>query len=112
LRGGTAISFNGNRYALQSAEYAVVAEDAFICAILAHVLAAHGTDYLNSLAEGWGGKELPYDLVPEEMRAELDRAAASGTIFARIVPERLPDLIRVSEQLRKSLRGTKIGNLG
>lgn len=111
-RGGTAVSFNGNRYALQSAEYAVVAEDAFVCAILAQVLATHGTGGLNLLAAGWGSKKLPYDLVPEEMRGELDRTASHGTIFARIVPERLPDLIRVSEQLRKSLRGTKIGGLG
>jgi energy-converting hydrogenase A subunit R len=111
-RGGTAISFNGNRYALRCAEYAVVAEDAFICAVLARVLQAHGTDGLKSLAEGWGSKQLPYDLVPDEMRGEVGRAASRGTIFARIVPERLPDLIRVSEQLRKSLRGTKIGNLG
>jgi len=111
-RGGTAISFNGNRYALQSAEYAVVAEDAFICAILARVLQAHGTKGLNSLAAGWGGKELPYDLVPDGMRGELDRAASRGTIFARLAPERVPDLIRVSEKLRKSLRGTRIGDLG
>ncbi len=111
-RGGTAISFNGNRYALQSAEYAVVAEEAFICAILALVLRAHGTDGLKALAEGWQRKDLPYDLVPDEMRGELDRAASRGTIFAKIVPEKLPDLIRVSEKLRKSLRGTKIGGLG
>ena len=111
-RGGTAISFNGNRYALQSAEYAVVAEEAFICAILALVLRAHGTDGLKSLAEGWGSNELPRDLVPEEMRAELDRAVSSGTIFVRITSETLPDLTKVSEQLRKSLRGTKIGGLG
>ena len=111
-RGGTAISFNGNRYALQSAEYAVVAKDAFICAVLALVLRAHGKDGLKSLAEGCQRKELPYDLVPEEMRAELDRAIATGTIFARIVPERLPDLTKISEQTRKSLRGTSIGGLG
>jgi len=111
-RGGTAISFNGNRYALQSAEYAVVAEDAFICALLVHVFREHGSDGLQSVAANWNTRDWPHEIVPEQIRSELDRYASDIAIFARIVPERLPELTEISERVRKTLRGTKIGSLG
>jgi len=111
-QGGSAISFNGNRYALQSAEYAVVAEDAFICALVMHVFRDHGNDGLRSLAANWHTRDWPHDVVPAQMRAELDRYASGGSLFTRIVPERLPELTEISEHVRKTLRGTKIGSLG
>jgi energy-converting hydrogenase A subunit R len=111
-RGGSAISFNGNRYALQSAEYAVVAEDAFICALLAHAFREHGSDGLNSLAANWDTRDWSHDVVPAQMRPELDTYASGDTIFARIVPERFPELVQISEKVRKTVRGTKIGSLG
>jgi len=110
--GGTSISFNGNRYALQPAEYAVISQDAFVCALLAQVLRDGGTDGLASLAEAWQGQEFPQDAIPDEIRLELERMVAGNTTFARITPERLPELTATSEKVRKSLRGTKIGSLG
>ena len=111
-RGGTSISFNGNRYALQFSEYAVISQDAFVCAVLAQVLRHGGTDALASLAEGWQRREFPHDVVPDEIRPELERIVAGDTTFARITPENLPELTTTSEQVRKSLRGTRIGSLG
>jgi len=111
-RGGAAISFNGNRYALQSAQYAVVSHDAFLCAVLAHVFREHGGDGLKSLADGWQAHDVPRNIVPEEERPEVDRMAGRHTIFAKIVPERLPELTEISERVRKTIRGTSIGSLG
>ena len=110
--GGTSISFNGNRYALQFAEYAVIARDAFVCTVLAQVFRDHGTDGLKSIAEGWQRRDFRRDIVSDEMRPELDRIASSDTIVARITPEHLPELTATSERVRKSIRGTKIGSLG
>ena len=110
--GGTAISFNGNRYALQFADYAVVSHDALICAVLAHAFREGGADGLKSLAEGWNRQQLPRDIIPDEMRPEVERIASSDTLFARIGPERLPELTTISEHVRKSIRGTTIGSLG
>jgi len=111
-RGGAAISFNGNRYALQAAEYAVISQDALMCAVLAHVFREHGHEGLESLADGWQARDLSRDIAPEAMRPEVDPAAYRHTILARIVPERLTELTTISEHVRKSIRGTRIGRLG
>ena len=110
--GGVAISFNGNRYALQSAEYAVVSQDASVCGVLARVFREHGAEGLTAVAVGWQQKEFASRIVSKEMRDRLDQLVSNGTIFARIVPERLSDLTALSERVRKSVRGTKIGSLG
>jgi predicted HAD superfamily phosphohydrolase len=111
-RGGTSVSFNGNRYALQFAQYAVVSQNASVCELLARVVRDHGTDGLKPLADGWQRRDYPPDIVPDEMRTDLERIIASDTLFARITADTLPELTTASEHARKSLRGTKIGSLG
>ncbi|HOE16020.1 MAG TPA: hypothetical protein PLX02_00805 [Syntrophorhabdaceae bacterium] len=86
--GGLSVSFNGNRYAVQSAEYIVVSED---------------TAVLRDIATGFcqQGK----DAISEGKASETARIFKEGDCSIK-------DVIALSEKMRKEVRGQAIGSLG
>jgi len=115
--GGVSVSFNGNRYALRSAEIACIADHTLILAILADVFVSGGRAGILELIDTWpAGKDSP-----ALCRANVDSALAER-LFQQY-PNELPtveivtdanrdDLIAESERVRKSVRGEEIGRLG
>jgi energy-converting hydrogenase A subunit R len=86
--GGLSVSFNGNRYAVQSAEYIVVSGDAAILRDMATGFCQHGRD---AVQEG--------------------RISETTWIFRRGTCN-MDDVIALSEKTRKEVRGQAIGSLG
>jgi energy-converting hydrogenase A subunit R len=86
--GGLSISFNGNRYAVLSAEYSVIADDASVLAELARAFHEGRTIPLRTGEYGRGAK-----------------------VFRRDAAD-LTSLIALSEKTRKEVRGRAVGELG
>jgi len=86
--GGLSVSFNGNRYAVQSAEYIVVSEDTAVLRDIATGFCKHGKD---AIQEG--------------------KASETTWIFKEGSCS-IKDVIALSEKTRKEVRGQAIGSLG
>ena len=93
---GASVSFNGNRYALRAAEFALIASRNFPIFILCEKFNKRGRNGVR------------HSIL-------LDREKLSFKIevyFARVTEDNLPFLIQKSEAMRKKVRGEKIGKLG
>ena len=86
--GGLSISFNGNRYAVLSAEYSVVADDASVLAELARAFDEGRTAPLRTGEYAYGAR-----------------------VFRRDAAD-LASLVALSEKTRKEVRGRAVGELG
>ena len=94
--GGIAVSFNGNRYAIESADIACISPDAMILAELASTFNEEGAESIRNLASEWN----PAEGGPSDLTVEL------------IENGNLEDLASRSESFRKTVRGQGIGQLG
>jgi energy-converting hydrogenase A subunit R len=103
--GGIAISFNGNRYALKSAQVACISEHTFPLLILAQAFRGEGREGVLRLVRDW-----PHS---------LDRSSVQRLITLNYLPcveiiseHNIDQLIEGSERMRKEVRGKKVGELG
>jgi energy-converting hydrogenase A subunit R len=111
--GGLSVAFNGNRYALEHANIAILAENNFVLALLAFLFNQYGTTYT-------------LNLVQENHLTNLDsieREAALVTEYKRnysshkpkvevLSVDNLSSLCRESIEFRQRVRGEAIGRLG
>jgi len=105
--GGCAISFNGNRYAIQAADIACISPNALILAVLALVF-KEGVD-LRSIALEWDSERVVIQRMLESRFSEF----SFEDIEIRLVDScDKQDLIKRSEIFRKTIRGSHIGRLG
>jgi energy-converting hydrogenase A subunit R len=111
--GGLAVSFNGNDYAVRSAELAVLSASGIVTAVIADSFCRFGKQETLSLAEKWNCRTL--------RESHLNRTLLS--ILFRLYPKELPKvkiitkenmetLARESSEFRKKVRGEAIGRLG
>lgn len=84
-KGGLTISFNGNRYAVQKAEYVVVSDSALVLSEIVQRYKAFGRDGIKSI------KTEKNTLITERHDSEV---------------------VEASEKMRRALRGEAIGQLG
>ena len=102
--GGIAVSFNGNRYAIESADVACISPNAMILWALASTFNEGGTESIHNLASEWdSGKSA----LAESMKGDLP-----GLWMALIKNANLEELTAQSENFRKTVRGERIGRLG
>lgn len=106
--GGLAISFNGNSYAISSAQVATLARDTGIITILAYLFALGGKDLVLATLPHWGVDTLRKAGVSEEIISYFTPDAEVGEITA----ENQGIWIEKSQRLRKEVRGVAIGSLG
>lgn len=99
--GGLAVSFNGNRYAIEAAEIAAISESAYVTACLADAFLEGGRDQVYKLLKGW---DQP---IMEEIKSEEGQVPRA----ALITESNKEELIEESEELRKRIRGIA-GTLG
>jgi energy-converting hydrogenase A subunit R len=110
--GGLAVSFNGNRYAIERAEVAGISENTVLISLLADAFFRGGKGRVMELVENWG-----YDV----LKSELVDKGLTEKVFS-FYPEEFPlievvsgnnreRLISESERFRKSVRG-EAGSLG
>ncbi|MEW6615480.1 MAG: HAD hydrolase family protein [Thermodesulfobacteriota bacterium] len=111
--GGVAVSFNGNRYALNKAEIACISDHTIVISIMAEIFSTGGKEMVMALAGGWS-----FDSIK---RHSLNRMLIDQLLH--IYPESLPkvgvikedniDRLTIeSEFFRKIMRGKEAGTLG
>lgn len=111
--GGGTVSFNGNRYALRSAEIACLSPDASILAVLGEVFRKEGKKGLMEFVEGWSQNSLDSIQLYKEFVEGLSliRSEDFPELF-RVTEENREELTEKSEAIRKKVRGISIGSLG
>jgi len=119
--GGVALSFNGNSYAIRSAEWACVSGNTMIIAALADFFNRHGRQGLDNIRLDSDGCISGPELVEFLSGNGVDQEILS--VFESLPDEEMPrlyhiestdigSLISLSEAFRKDVRGKGVGELG
>lgn len=98
--GGVSLSFNGNAYALQAAEFAAASPDAAVQADLAKAFAAGGRDVVDAAVRTW----------PRAKKNTRPRGKARARVG--LVDEEPDALAEASAAMRRQVRGERIADLG
>jgi energy-converting hydrogenase A subunit R len=111
--GGMTLSFNGNRYALRSAEMACLSPHASILAILADAFRRGGGEGVLKVVERWSLHSLASFEIDPELVQKVAYASSEGyPKVYRINDGNRAKLIQESEAFRKQVRGVAVGSLG
>lgn len=112
-RGGLAVAFNGNRYAVAAAEVAVVADTAWPLALLAAVWREWGKEGVVELARSTGPGGSRYLVLPEAVIEPIARGLKGSTfnLYHRQTSRR-QEVIADSAAMRRRLRGEAVAALG
>jgi len=102
---GISLSFNGNRYALKAAEFALMSSHTFPIFLLAKRFNEKGKNEVEKLAQSW-----------KENLSSCERKKLIylkiETCFTKATEDNLSFLIGESEAMRKRVRGKEVGKLG
>jgi energy-converting hydrogenase A subunit R len=110
---GITISFNGNRYALRSAEIACLSSNAFILIILADAFQKGGKGDLMEIVDRWSFNSLKSSRTDPKLIRRLESLLSKEfPKVYRITDENRAMVIQKSEAFRKQVRGVKAGSLG
>jgi energy-converting hydrogenase A subunit R len=111
--GGLSISFNGNGYAIRSAEVAILSESNLIIAAIADLFCKHGKKQTLTALHSWSLETLEKNLVDEILLKQLEKMYPECLPKAQIVTAKNMDsLTNESCDFRKKVRGITIGRLG
>jgi energy-converting hydrogenase A subunit R len=111
--GGLTVSFNGNQYAVENAEIAILSETSIVTGIVADVFLRFGKAETVELVKNWNRKALGRSSVDKNLR----------NLLFKVFPGRLPKVEIISDQnmealgkesgkFRNKVRGEAIGRLG
>ncbi len=98
--GGVSLSFNGNGYALEAAEFAAASPDAAVAAELAQAFAGGGRDRVEAAVRAW----------PKTRTGEKPTGRARARVG--LVAEERAALAEASAAMRRSVRGERAARLG
>ncbi len=111
--GGLSVSFNGNGYAVRSAEVAVLTENNLVTAVLADVFVKQGKDAVLQLAQNWSHSALQAGKVDPALLVQFFEAYPEGLPKVQIPQAaNLETVVKQSSEFRKQVRGQAIGRLG
>ncbi|MFB0507012.1 MAG: hypothetical protein ACETWT_09800 [Thermodesulfobacteriota bacterium] len=111
--GGVAVSFNGNGYAIRSAEICCISKDTFVVSLLASSFYKGGRDAVLELAARWSRDSIKERKVEEDLGIRLHAISDEDFPKVKLIAEsNLHGLIEESEGFRKRVRGVEIGSLG
>jgi energy-converting hydrogenase A subunit R len=111
--GGLSVAFNGNRYALEQANLAIIAENNFILAVIAFLFCQHGTSYVLNLVQENRLTNLDRTDLESTLLTDYRRNYASHEpIIAVPSPNNFFFLSKESTEYRRRVRGEAIGQLG
>jgi len=119
--GGVGIAFNGNRYAIKAAKWAVLSSSTLVIAGLCRLLLDRGIGILNEIPVDGKG-EMDCGVMVREMKsagagpessAALDELVHKRQFHMFMVEVSEQEaLVEKSERFRKGIRGHRIGQLG
>jgi len=112
-KGGLAVSFNGNRYAVEAAEVMVVADTAWPVPLLVAVFREWGKEGVVELARSTGPGGSRYLVLPEAVIEPIARGLQGSTfnLYHRHTSRR-EEVFADSLAMRRRLRGEAIALLG
>jgi energy-converting hydrogenase A subunit R len=111
--GGLTVSFNGNKYAVQNAEVAVLCEDSTVTGILAEAFLKHGRQKTLDLVEHWKREALLKSCEDNDFLSLFFRLYPGELPKVKIVTkENMEILMKESTCFRKKVRGEAVGRLG
>src|SRR3989304_639857 len=111
--GGLTVSFNGNEYAIQNAEGAVLAENNTVTAVIAELFCKLEKQVVLQVLENWSHETLKRTSVGRSVLEKLFALYPIKLPKVQIVtPQNMETLIRESGEFRKKVRGEAMGRLG
>ena len=119
--GGLAVSFNGNRYAIEHAEIAILSSNTSIIFGISSLCIKDGMDAVRNMFVNGPGRidndtlfaRLRAIGTDTEMLTEIENTAQNGTLeLYNIGACHKEELVYKSEKVRKEVRGHKVGTLG
>lgn len=110
--GGLAVSFNGNAYAINTAELCCMCQDMTGVFLLASLFEKGGKDFLLNLVSNWGLEALTSSGVSAELIQSYREGTADFPRLIIITDENRAKLRKESEDFRKGVRGVAVGTLG
>ncbi len=119
--GGLAISFNGNSYALRAADWAIVCGDTSIIGAVSELVFLNGPDALKEL---FMGKKC--SITGQTLMGMLGRSGITDRFIRpleglegdmepkifKVDACNMTELIKISESVRRKVRGIRVGQLG
>jgi energy-converting hydrogenase A subunit R len=111
--GGLTVSFNGNSYAVNNAEIAVLSESSIVTAVIADMFCKHGKPRALQLALDWDIESLKNTWVSPILLEHLFKLYPGELPKVQIVTdENREELAKESSEFRKKVRGESVGRLG
>jgi len=111
--GGLTLSFNGNQYAVRSAEVAVMSESSMVTAFIADLFCRLSKREVTKILVDWSREVLAASCASGFIVKKLFEIYQTTLPKVKIVtPENEETLVRESSEFRKKVRGQAIGRLG
>ena len=111
--GGLTVSFNGNEYAVENAEIAVLSATGIVTAVITDAFCRFGKQEVLSLAEKWNRRTLVESHVNRNLLSILFKLYPKELPKVKIITsENMKALAKESSEFRKKVRGEAIGRLG
>jgi energy-converting hydrogenase A subunit R len=113
---GVSVSFNGNEYAINAADIAIISKNTIATSILIDLHSKFNSDYVRRFVEGYvidPQRALANFRVSFQLLEEFEKIFASDLPVMELINDKnREELIKKSLLCRKELRGESIGNLG
>lgn len=106
---GLPVSFNGNQYAIQKADLAILSKSALSIALVAEVFTRHGRKGVFNLADNWP-QAIRY--LASKKIGDYILALTELPQIKKITSQNISQIIVESNTFRKTVRGRTIGSLG
>ena len=111
--GGLTVSFNGNEYAVKSAEIAVLSENSVVTGLIADVFYRFGKDNALDFVKKWKREALEKSVADSKLLERLFQLCPDRLPKVKIITsENMETLAKESSAFRKKVRGEEIGRLG
>jgi energy-converting hydrogenase A subunit R len=112
-KGGLAVSFNGNQYAVKNSEVAVMSNSNLVTALITDLFCKSGTKKTMEILKNWSVKTLKKSGLDKHLLSLFLNTNRENLPKVQILtPENTDLLIRESNAFRKSVRGEAVGRLG
>jgi energy-converting hydrogenase A subunit R len=116
--GGLAIAFNGNPYAIEAAEIAIISDNTIVTSLLVDLHARYDNDYVREFVQRYSEKghaEAFFIMLNDEelvVKFDEEYQRKNLPLIEKITDENKEYLIEKSMEMRQTIRGTDIGGLG
>jgi energy-converting hydrogenase A subunit R len=111
-KGGLAVSFNGNDYAVKNADVAVLSENNLVTAVLADIFYRLGRKETLKVVETWDQNTLKDAAADLELLKQVFGSSKTSPKVQIVTRENINSIVMESSEFRKKVRGVAIGRLG